>query len=281
MRTANRVLVLAVALAGPVVLGAGCGSTKTVTKTATVTTVRAAQTPPERQTLFGHVKSLQAKGGQLRDAFRPGVVPQPLHGERCCCRGSRAVEPGQPVPNDNYRVDEGHRLFTYKVPADAKVTVITKAPTGTPITVSHKADIEDGTSKLKLFEPLESGVLDRRPQRHHPLNRPAVSAVEMGRGVPEEIRVGDLAIRFLVEGDESLGSVAVFEFDVPAGANVAAAHSHDGYEKTIYGLEGVLALDDRGDGDGMLARERRSASPAAPSTSSTTRVKPTPPRSRS
>ena len=56
----------------------------------------------------------------------------------------------------------------------------------------------------------------------------------------EEIRVGELAIRFLIEGDESTGSVAVFEFDVPAGAKVAAAHSHDGYEETIYGLEGVL-----------------------------------------
>jgi Cupin domain len=28
--------------------------------------------------------------------------------------------------------------------------------------------------------------------------------------------------------------------DVPAAAKVAAAHSHDGYEETIYGLEGVL-----------------------------------------
>ena len=56
----------------------------------------------------------------------------------------------------------------------------------------------------------------------------------------EEIRVGDLAIRFLVEGEESGGSVAVFEFDVPAGAKVAVGHSHDGYEETIYGLEGVL-----------------------------------------
>jgi quercetin dioxygenase-like cupin family protein len=56
----------------------------------------------------------------------------------------------------------------------------------------------------------------------------------------EEIRVGDLAIRFLVEGEESGGSVAVFEFDVPARAQVAAAHSHDRYEETIYGLEGVL-----------------------------------------
>ena len=56
----------------------------------------------------------------------------------------------------------------------------------------------------------------------------------------EEITVGDLAIRFLLEGEQSAGSVAVFEFDVPAGATVAAAHSHDGYEETIYGLQGIL-----------------------------------------
>jgi hypothetical protein len=46
----------------------------------------------------------------------------------------------------------------------------------------------------------------------------------------EEIRIGELAIRFLVEGGQSAGSVAVFEFDVPASAKVPVAHSHDGYE---------------------------------------------------
>ncbi len=56
----------------------------------------------------------------------------------------------------------------------------------------------------------------------------------------EEIRIGQLAIRFLVEGDASDGAVAVFEFDVPAGARLPIAHSHDGYEETIYGLNGVL-----------------------------------------
>ena len=56
----------------------------------------------------------------------------------------------------------------------------------------------------------------------------------------EEIETGAIRIRFLLEGEQSAGSVAVFEFDVPAGARVPAAHSHDGYEETIYGLEGVL-----------------------------------------
>ena len=56
----------------------------------------------------------------------------------------------------------------------------------------------------------------------------------------EEIKVGQLAIRFLVDAEASGGSVTMFEFDVPAGAKVAAGHSHDGYDETIYGLDGVL-----------------------------------------
>ena len=62
----------------------------------------------------------------------------------------------------------------------------------------------------------------------------------MATSTHEEIRVGGLAVRFLVEGEQSGGSVAVFEFNVPAGMAVAAGHSHDGYEETIYGLDGVL-----------------------------------------
>lgn len=62
----------------------------------------------------------------------------------------------------------------------------------------------------------------------------------MATTLREEIEVGDLRIRFLVDAVQSGGSVAVFEFDVPAGARVPVPHSHDGYEETIYGLEGVL-----------------------------------------
>jgi quercetin dioxygenase-like cupin family protein len=62
----------------------------------------------------------------------------------------------------------------------------------------------------------------------------------MATGTREEIRVGELVVRFLVEGEESGGSIAAFEFEVPAGARVAAAHSHDAYEETVFGLEGVL-----------------------------------------
>jgi len=62
----------------------------------------------------------------------------------------------------------------------------------------------------------------------------------MSTTMREEIRIGAVTIRFLLEGAASGGSVAVFEFDVPAGAKVPIAHSHDGYGETVYGLGGAL-----------------------------------------
>jgi quercetin dioxygenase-like cupin family protein len=53
------------------------------------------------------------------------------------------------------------------------------------------------------------------------------------------IPVGEMSVRFLVEAPESGGSVTVFECNVPAAAKMPAPHSHDGFEETIYGLEGV------------------------------------------
>lgn len=57
----------------------------------------------------------------------------------------------------------------------------------------------------------------------------------------ETIRLGPLAVRFLISGDRANGSVAVFELVVPAAQRLAGpAHSHDHYEETIYGMDGVL-----------------------------------------
>ena len=56
----------------------------------------------------------------------------------------------------------------------------------------------------------------------------------------DEIRIGGITVRFLLEGEQTGGSLALFEFGVAAGTKVPAPHSHDAYEETIYGLEGVL-----------------------------------------
>ena len=55
----------------------------------------------------------------------------------------------------------------------------------------------------------------------------------------ELIRVGDTTVRFLVEGTDSGGSAAVFEARIRARGRMPAPHSHDGFEETVYGLEGV------------------------------------------
>jgi quercetin dioxygenase-like cupin family protein len=55
----------------------------------------------------------------------------------------------------------------------------------------------------------------------------------------ETITVGALSVRFLVEAADSNGTASVFECHVPANSRMPAPHSHDGFEETIYGLEGV------------------------------------------
>jgi quercetin dioxygenase-like cupin family protein len=57
----------------------------------------------------------------------------------------------------------------------------------------------------------------------------------------ETLRVGALGVRFLVEAGDSNGSVSVFECFVPADSRMPAPHSHDAFEETIYGLEGVTS----------------------------------------
>ena len=57
----------------------------------------------------------------------------------------------------------------------------------------------------------------------------------------ETIHLGPLAVHFLITGENSSGSIAAFEVTVPGAERLAApAHSHDHYEETIYGIEGVL-----------------------------------------
>jgi len=63
----------------------------------------------------------------------------------------------------------------------------------------------------------------------------------MHQTTPQDtINVGALGvIRFLVEATDTNGSASVFEAHVQANSGMPAPHSHDGFEETIYGLEGV------------------------------------------
>jgi len=57
----------------------------------------------------------------------------------------------------------------------------------------------------------------------------------------ETIHIGPIEVRFLLTGEDSRGSVSVFEFSVPAGQKLAApSHKNNDYEEVLYGINGVL-----------------------------------------
>jgi len=56
------------------------------------------------------------------------------------------------------------------------------------------------------------------------------------------ITLGGIDVRFLVEAQDSDGAATVFECAVRGGAQVPPPHSHDAFDETVYGLEGVLTF---------------------------------------
>ena len=111
---------------------------------------------------FGHISSLTRRGDRYELRFDPAWFTSGATANAAAAEDG-VIEPGEPVPNDNYRVEEGHRLLTYLVPTDAHVTVLTRQgdPSNfgaTPITVAELAQLVDGQSPVELFEPLDTGV---------------------------------------------------------------------------------------------------------------------------
>ncbi len=174
-------LSLAILSAAAVALVAGCGSggaqkvvrTVTVQQKAVVASSVTAQQKAAAlsatgdQRLYGQVKSLERKGDHYELRFDPavflsGVTANVAQAEdqQTPCQPSACP----PVANDNYVVDEGHRLLTYLVPADVQGTVLTTSGSSggpfpaTTITAAELAQIIAGTSSLKPFEPLSTGV---------------------------------------------------------------------------------------------------------------------------
>ena len=49
-----------------------------------------------------------------------------------------------------------------------------------------------------------------------------------------------MSVQFLVEPEESDGSVSVFRCDFEPEAKIPVPHSHDAFNETIYGLEGEM-----------------------------------------
>ena len=116
--------------------------------------------PCGEQVLFGHVKSVTPKGGRFELQFDPAWFTSGLTASRASLEDTGYGD----VPNDNYVVEEGHRLLTYILPANAHITVLTREGqpdaagfASTAVTPSQLAELLAGKQPVKLFEGLSTG----------------------------------------------------------------------------------------------------------------------------
>jgi hypothetical protein len=135
---------------------AGCGE-----KAETVTVTVGEQAGPGASDTFrqfGYVKSLEPTGDGYELTFDPAWLLSGETANRAAAEDG-VVQPGEPVPNDYYVLNEGDRLLTYRVPADAHVTVLRDGVDGSEITVDELAALVRGEEPFgkPLFEPITTG----------------------------------------------------------------------------------------------------------------------------
>jgi hypothetical protein len=111
--------------------------------------------PPRALVQFGHVASLVRKGGRYELRFDPALWLGGTTAYHAAVEDG-AIRRGEPVPNDYYVREEGHRLLTYTVPPNARVTVLTNSAgiRSTRITVPELAQIVKGKNPKRraLFD---------------------------------------------------------------------------------------------------------------------------------
>jgi hypothetical protein len=91
--------------------------------------------PAGQQSLYGHISSLTRKGSRYLLRFDPAWLLSGLTASRAAREDTGSGD----VPNDTYSRDETHKLLTFLVPADAKVTVLRRATCSSRTTVAKIA----------------------------------------------------------------------------------------------------------------------------------------------
>jgi len=75
-----------------------------------------------------------------------------------------------------------------------------------------------------------------------------------------EVRIGSLRLKFLIDDSDNGGALAMFELTVPEQAKVPATHYHRDFDEVWYGLGGALTVTldgvahDLRSGDGLFVR---------------------------
>ena len=111
--------------------------------------------PPATIVQFGYVKAIVPAGKGYELKLDPAYWLEGLTAQRA------AAQAGQTVENDYYIVNPDHRLFTYKLPANAPATVLTNSSGGiksTNVPISELAQIVKGKNP-KHRPLLEAGSI--------------------------------------------------------------------------------------------------------------------------
>lgn len=117
-----------------------------------------AKTPPRVVVQYAHVKSLRRMGGRFVMRVDPALWLSGVTAYHAAVE-DKAIAPGDAVPNDYYIRDSDHRLLSYRVPSNARVTVLTRGGSGplptTTISVAEFAQIVQvkNPKNRRLLEP--------------------------------------------------------------------------------------------------------------------------------
>jgi hypothetical protein len=110
--------------------------------------------PPRTTVFFAHARSLARKPGRWELRIDPAEFLAGVTANRAAAEDG-VVAPGEPVPNDYYIRDDGHRLLTYLVAPTARVTVITQGIRATRISLAELSQILRGRNpaRRRLYAP--------------------------------------------------------------------------------------------------------------------------------
>ena len=98
--------------------------------------------------LYGHIKTMVRKGRRYEIKFDPAWWLTGVAAER-----AKLEDTGSRDMSDYYVVEAGHRLLTFVVLADARVSVLTRGTERTRISAAELARVVNGTSNRRLLEP--------------------------------------------------------------------------------------------------------------------------------
>jgi hypothetical protein len=138
-------------------MAVGCGTTKTVTRTVTVSPrAKSGVGSPREVVEYGYIKSLRLSGGVYQMRFDPAWLLTGKTANQAALEDTGSSD----VPNDNYVVNESPRAYTYIVSPAADVTVLKEGVNGSAITVAQLVQLANGRNPFPkpLFEPISTGV---------------------------------------------------------------------------------------------------------------------------